>query len=149
MFMQVKVPLADRNALRFLWYEGEGNVVHLRMPSHLFGGVWCPSIAMFALRKTVEMNVLDDEIKQVIETGLYVDDLLQSFSSQADLEKGLNDIKAVLKLGGFNLTKIVCNDESIMKMVPGTDCTMQAAVPSKQLKALGVTWNVEKDEFQV
>ena len=39
MYLQVKVPSRDRNALRFLWYDNAGQLVHLRMTCHLSGGV--------------------------------------------------------------------------------------------------------------
>ena len=41
--LQVKMPMKDRNALRFLWQEEDGSKVEYRMTSHLFGGVWCAS----------------------------------------------------------------------------------------------------------
>ena len=51
-----------------------------------------------------------------------MDDLLTSFSSKAGLEKGLVETKAIVKVD-------------------------QVQVPSKQMKALGVAWNVERDQF--
>ena len=38
MYMQVEIPETDRNALRFLWYDDDENIVSYRMTSHLFGG---------------------------------------------------------------------------------------------------------------
>ena len=53
MYMQVKIPLEDRNALRFLWYKDE-SIREYRMTSHLFGGVWCASSSTYALRRIVD-----------------------------------------------------------------------------------------------
>ena len=36
MYHQVKIPIYDRDALRFLWFDGAGNIIHCRMTSHLF-----------------------------------------------------------------------------------------------------------------
>ena len=47
--MQVKIPETDRNALRFLWYDDDENIVSYRMTSHLFGGIWCSSSSTYAL----------------------------------------------------------------------------------------------------
>lgn len=52
MYNQVKIPIYDRNALRFLW-DGDGILRHFRMTSHLFGGIWCASSATYALRRTL------------------------------------------------------------------------------------------------
>ena len=52
MYNQVRIPLRDRDALRFLWYI-DGKLQYYRMTSHLFGGVWCASSSTYALRGTV------------------------------------------------------------------------------------------------
>ena len=39
-YHRVKIPMKDRNALRFLWQEEDGSKMEYRMTSHLFGGVW-------------------------------------------------------------------------------------------------------------
>ncbi|XP_071943811.1 uncharacterized protein [Antedon mediterranea] len=59
MFHQVVVNPADRNALRFLWWKNDDpyNVpLEYRMTVHLFGGVWSPSCANYAVHRTVEDN---------------------------------------------------------------------------------------------
>ena len=147
MYMQVKVPSEDRNALRFLWINDDGHIVHLRMTSHLFGGVWCPSASIFALRKTAELNDVKTKIKDIIFKSFYVDDLLKSFPNRSDLEDGIISTKAVLKLGGFNLTKFMCNDETAMNMIPKADHAAEARLPKKGLKTLGVKWNIDQDRF--
>jgi hypothetical protein len=52
MYHQVIIPESDRDALRFLWPDSTGQLKTFRMIRHLFGGVWCASGAMFALRKS-------------------------------------------------------------------------------------------------
>ena len=57
MFHQVWVSPKHRNALRFLWWKnGEigGEVEVYRMCVDLFGGVWSPSCASFALRHVAD-----------------------------------------------------------------------------------------------
>ena len=56
MYMQVKIPVKDRNALRFLW-DINGQVTDLRMTSHLFGGVLCAASSTSALsRSTIDFD---------------------------------------------------------------------------------------------
>ena len=53
MFHQVRVPVEDRDFLRFLWWPG-GNLAkgleEYRMTVHLFGAVSSPSCVNFAMR---------------------------------------------------------------------------------------------------
>ena len=147
MYMQVKVPEKDRNALRFLWAMPDGNIVYLRMTSHLFGGVWCAAVATFALRKTVQLNEVEPNVSKTICKSFYVDDLLKSCSSKSELEEILFSTQATLKLGGFNLTKFIANDKRIMQQIPEADQAKEAKMPSKTLKTLGIKWNTVSDQF--
>lgn len=70
MFYQVKVPLEDRNYLRFLWWPNgnfEGKPEVYRMTVHLFGATSSPSVCSFALRRTADEHG-DQYEKQVSET---------------------------------------------------------------------------------
>ncbi|XP_014677798.1 PREDICTED: uncharacterized protein LOC106817630 [Priapulus caudatus] len=90
MFYQVRVHAADRDALRFLWWE-EDDIdkppTTYRMTSHLFGGVWSPSCASFALRRTAHDNSdkFDPETIATAEKNFYVDDCLKSVADEDEL----------------------------------------------------------------
>ena len=56
MYLQVRVPECDRNALRFLWFDGE-TAREYRMTSHLFGRVWWACSSAYALRRIVAFGV--------------------------------------------------------------------------------------------
>ena len=67
MFYQVKVHQEDRDALRFLWWTDDDisqPPKTYRMTSHLFRGVWSPSCASFALKRTA----LNNQIRYDAET---------------------------------------------------------------------------------
>ena len=83
MFMQVKVQEEDRDVLRFLWFENHDTNAPLmiyRMTTHLFGGVWSPSCANYALRCTAEdfKDAYPDEVRETVRRNFYVDDCLKS-----------------------------------------------------------------------
>ena len=147
MFLQLKVPPKDRNALRFIWKDKQGKIQHFRMTSHLFGGVWCPAAAMFVLRKTIELFGDNSDLDDAMCRSFYVDDLLQSFMSKHDLEKALFYTKKLLLKGGFNLNKLLCNITDTMEKIPDEDKAKESKLPTKLAKALGVRWNVEQDQF--
>lgn len=59
MFHQVKVSPKDRDALRFLWWKDNdmnSTIEEFRMSVHLFGGVWSPSCACYAIQRTALDN---------------------------------------------------------------------------------------------
>ncbi|XP_076057184.1 uncharacterized protein LOC143034699 [Oratosquilla oratoria] len=88
MYHQVKIPISDRDALRFLWYVGDV-VKELRMTSHPFGGIWCAISSTYALRKTVEDMQPCEEIKDTLFRSFYVDDMLKSVASPEEAIKNV------------------------------------------------------------
>ena len=70
MYYQVVIPEKDRDALRFLWYDRNGDVLQLRMTPHIFGGVWCASSATYALRKAADIERCSQGTKDIINNLL-------------------------------------------------------------------------------
>ena len=148
MYHQVKIPLKDRNVLRFLWIDDSGEVKHYRMTSHLFGGVWCACSSTYALRRTIYDNEpVDLTVKNTVLKSFYVDDCLNSVKSK---EEALVVIFGTTdKLGGFKLTKFVVNDEQLLKEIPEEYRAKEVKelVPNADSKALGIKWNVILDQL--
>ena len=151
MYMQVKVPPRDRNALRFLWIV-DGLVKQYRMTSHLFGGVWCAASSTYALRRTIEDCPAEPSglVKQAILRNFYVDDLLQSVRSAEEALEIIDGTKNVLNHGGFKLTKFVTNDVRLLRQIDEADraTEVREIFPEMMSKALGVKWEVCADTFQ-
>ena len=116
MYHQVRIPLKDRNSLRFLWMEND-SIVEYRMTSHLFGGVWCASSSAFALRKTVEDLPTSELIEKTVCKAFYVDDLLKSVKTRSEAFEVLMGTKQVVSRGAFNLTKFVVNDAELLESI--------------------------------
>ena len=148
MYLQVKIPVYDRNALRFLWGE-RGEVKEYRMTSHLFGGVWCASSSTYALRRTVEEFPTNELIKDTVLRGFYVDDMLKSVVERSEAWSVVKDTKRVLRRGGFNLTKFVVNDISLLNQIPKEDRAneVKELTPHIVSRALGIKWDVSNDCF--
>ena len=150
MYLQVKIPLKDRNALRFLWLDGE-MIVEYRMTSHLFGGVWCAGSSTYALRRTVLDSPVpvDELIKDTINESFYVDDLLKSVKSFDEAKQVIFETKRVLQHGGFNLTKFVVNHPQLLQKIDVGDRAKEVKEISSQLhsRALGIKWDVGQDNF--
>ena len=158
MFHQVRVPVADRDLLRFLWWPN-GNLAkeleEYRMTVHLFGAVASPSCANFAMRRNAEdhQHEFPPDVVSTVMKNFYVDDCLKSLPSSSVAIKHVDDLRNLMMRGGFNLTKWVSSDRKVLESIPvefrakGTkelDLTYDA-LPTE--RALGVSWFVETDKF--
>ena len=148
MYNQVRVPQCDRDALRFLWMR-DGKVMHYRMTSHLFGGIWCASSSAYALRRTVVDHDVLPVVRDTVERAMYVDDCLKSVAQREEAKIVISNVRDALKLGGFNLTKFIVNDESLYAEIPSENRAISAndITPESAGKVLGVQWSILPDEF--
>ena len=148
MYLQVRVPLKDRNALRFLWFE-QGCCVEYRMTSHLFGGVWCSSSSSYTLRQTVSDLPNNDLIKKTVLHDFYVDDMLKSVATAAEVTRVVQETKRVVSRGGFNLTKFVVNDKDLLEQIDMSERATEVkdVLPEAYSRALGIKWQVDDDTF--
>ncbi|KAK6191251.1 hypothetical protein SNE40_002986 [Patella caerulea] len=122
MFHQVKVPVEDRDCLRFYWWK-DGNY-HLkpdvfRMTVHLFGAVSSPSCAASALLKTAEdnENLFSKDAIEIIRRNFYVDDCLKSVDSPERAVTLVDDLTRLCQRGGFKLTKWISNDRNVLETI--------------------------------
>ncbi|XP_045130684.1 uncharacterized protein LOC123515864 [Portunus trituberculatus] len=159
MFHQVKMVPEDHDVLQFLWWmDGD----YTREPTtywmtvHLFGRVWSPSCAGYALQKT--FKDYEQEVTEDVEHArhsFYVDDLLISVPSLDKAIKVTHQLRRVLSKGGFRLTKWICNDKSVLNTIPQTEratgvreiTLKDGRLPSERV--LGVLWDLEADELAV
>ncbi|XP_070546562.1 uncharacterized protein [Ptychodera flava] len=160
MFLQVKVPNKHRDVLRFLWWkDGQigAELEVFRMTVHLFGGVWSPSCASFALRRTAE-DYMQDFAPKVIDSvnkDFYVDDYLGSMDSDDEAEQTKVSLSELLFKGGFHLTKWSSNRKKVIQSVPPEDRAKKVknldldrdTLPVE--RALGTHWDTETDMFGI
>ena len=155
MYYQVKVDPDDRDALRFLWWKDGrpgDEVIIYRMTSHLFGGVWSPSVANFALKKCASDNKsdFDDNVISTIKNNFYVDDCLKSVDNVIEAVSLAKGLREILALGGFNLVKFVSNSKDALHSLP--ECARAQSSTTLELntqchtgRALGTLWDIDKD----
>ncbi|XP_064622573.1 uncharacterized protein LOC135484816 [Lineus longissimus] len=158
MFHMVKVKPEFRDALRFLfWKDGDPKKKPqvYRMTVHLFGGVWSPSCCSYALRRTAEDHK-DEFHPDTIETVLqdfYADDCLKSVPGVDVAVKLVEELRTLLQLGGFRLTKWSSNSKEVLLSIPVEDrakTIKDLDLTSDSLpieRALGVQWDTETDTF--
>ena len=110
MFYQVKVPVEDRDFLRFYWWEN-GNVdtepKEYRMTVRLFGATSSPSCSNYALQNTAKENKdkFDSLVIDTLTKNMYVDDCLSSTDTEESAISLIKNVTELCKEGGFNMTK--------------------------------------------
>ena len=118
MFYQVKVPEHQRRYMRFWWWLDqslEGEPVEFEMNVHVFGAVSSPSVAMYALRRTVaDCEWCSESVQKVFHLNFYVDDCLRACADIPSAKKELADVTSVCAEGGFNLHKFVSNRTEVV-----------------------------------
>ncbi|XP_042230825.1 uncharacterized protein LOC121872224 [Homarus americanus] len=89
------------------------------MKVHIFGGVWSPSCATYALRRTFHdhRSEFPDMVAQA-EVNFYVDDLLMSLDSSTEASMLACQLRRLLACGGYRLTKWASNHKGVLATIP-------------------------------
>ncbi|XP_042208766.1 uncharacterized protein LOC121857018 [Homarus americanus] len=126
------------------------------MKVHIFGGVWNPSCATYALRRTFQnhRSEFPDMVAQA-EVNSYVDDLLMSLDSSNKASILACQLRRLLACGGFRLTKWASNHKGVLATIPPEE--RQNALKEIDLRqdklplerALGVRWLLEGDQLAI
>ena len=104
IYNQVKLPVGYVDMMRFLW-----NGRAYRKTSQLFGDSWCATRAVYALRRVTQYDPVhrSDDVISAIRNGLYVADLLLSYSCPDRALSVWKEVTESLATRGFNFTNFV------------------------------------------
>ena len=123
MSHQKRVDSKDTHALKFLWWP-DGNLFAkpqlYQILVHLFGATSSTSCAAFCLRQTADDfdSEFDPEISEILRSNFYVDDSLYSVETPKRAKFVLQHLSALLRKGGFNLTKWMSNSKEVRESIP-------------------------------
>ncbi|XP_044181007.1 uncharacterized protein LOC122962163 [Acropora millepora] len=122
MFHQVRVPAEDCDALRFLWWSGDLNdePAEYQMLVYIFGATSSPCCSNKALRQTTDDNEdkYGSEAAETVRRNFYVDDLLKSVQTTDQATTLAVKLTAMLKEGGFHLTKFLSKRREVLSALP-------------------------------
>ncbi|XP_052260761.1 uncharacterized protein LOC127864910 [Dreissena polymorpha] len=125
------------------------------MQVHLFGATTSPSCTAFALKRTATDNaeLFDPEVGSTVHKNFYLDDCLKSLRSEENAIHLASDLKVLLSLGGFRLTKWLSNSRKVLDAIQESERATSIvqldpgnALPTE--RTLGVTWNINEDAIR-
>ena len=142
MIMQIGIQPKDQDYLRFLWTEnGKEKIFKYNWLS--FGSTCSPSCAFFVLQKCAKDNKHEHpEAHTSIMQQFYMDDFMQTYSSEGEARRSAEEIKTVLHTGGFNLTKFLINKPAALENLMEED-----KAEMKAQRILGQPWNPKTDKL--
>ena len=122
-FTKLKSHPWERDVLRFLWRQDDDPdkpPKHYCMTAHIFGGVWSPSAATFALQRVAEDNRDDfsDDAVETVQRNFYVDDCLKFVATEDAAIRLAADLRELLARGGFRLTNWLSNSKKAIRSIP-------------------------------
>ncbi|CAH8551523.1 unnamed protein product [Dicrocoelium dendriticum] len=156
MFMQVKVPMSDRGALRFLWWKEDeigSEVIEYQMTAHPIGATSSPFCANFPFRRTAsEWGChYNESVAAAVHHNFYVDDLLISLPTVEEATQFVAQIREMLSKGGFKLCEWVNSHEGVYSAIPFTEVTGSvkplAEASGSVNRTLGIAWDSREDAF--
>ena len=141
-FLQIEVHEADRNYLRFLWYDHNGNLLVYRFARVPFG-LTCSSFLLNAtLRYHMELKCVEEgnsDLLKLLSKSHYVDDWLVGAKTPDEVLLIKKWLTEFLNTVGMKLHKFNSNSETVRQNVEA-DCPERDSV-------LGVPWDTRADEI--
>ena len=154
MFHQVRVLEEDQASFRFLYRPPGSSAPPLtyQMTVHVFGAKSSPSTCIFALNCTADDNrekypATADSVRKCF----YVDNYMDSLESEDEVVKRARDMRSLLALGGFNLTKWSSSSKPVLAALQPfglADPTLDLDRDELPVeRTLGVHWDRQSDSF--
>ena len=148
MFHQVRVPAENYDAFRFLWWSGDldDKPAEYQMLVHIFGTTSSPCCSNKALQQTADDNEdkYGSEAAETVCRNFYIDELLKSVQTTNQATALAVKLTAMLKEGGFRLTKFLSNRRKVLSANP----TLNRELDQLPInRTLGLHWDAERDVF--
>jgi hypothetical protein len=148
MYHRVLIPLEDQHVHRFLWRDLEID----RPPDTYvmnvltFADKPAPAMAQVALRKTAEEGESESpRAAQVIRDNSYMDDILDSVSTNQEARELTTAIDCILEKGGFQVKGWQSNEELNQTSNQKDEEEINVPQSKQDAKVLGVVWNNKDD----
>lgn len=156
MFHQVRLIPEDRHLLRFLWRDLKVEETPRTFEWQVlpFGTTCSPCCAIYALqRHVVDHCQPDDDLRFSVENCFYVDNCLQSVSTQSEAKLLVDRLRDLLISAGFELRQWACNNPDVLSHLPqearseSLDLWLAQDKSNPLESTLGLSWNWATDSL--
>ena len=175
-FLMISIIPADRDVLRFLWFQDPTKlhcpILHFRFTRVVFGLRPSPAILRAVILHHLDKyNCEHPKLVEQIRAGLYVNDLITGTDSVESAFQFYSKSKQIMKEAGLNLRKWKTNSSELLNQIEEVEAS-QDALPNEAVstiaedqscvenstsllkpkmcgKLLGVIWDNQSDELLV
>ncbi|XP_052744237.1 uncharacterized protein LOC128199305 [Bicyclus anynana] len=153
MFRQSIVHRDDRNYQLILWREHPDDPMQVyELNTTTYGLRSSPYIAIRTLLELAERERLNyPRAAAVLESSVYMDDICTGASTLEDALVLRDELIAILKAGGFELSKWLSNSPDLLKDLPGEDqqdpYIFENPDDTNLLSVLGIQYRPVQDVF--
>lgn len=148
MFHRVQVAKEDRQYQRFLWRDDpRDEIQEYEMTVMTFGAASSPTIAQYV--KNTNAERFAERLPQAavaVQKNHYVDDWLQSCSSEEDAATLAKQVQEIQLAAGFHMHKWTSNRPKLLATLGIHNATTEKTLQDNT-KALGIRWNTPTDSF--
>ncbi|UYV80597.1 hypothetical protein LAZ67_19000902 [Cordylochernes scorpioides] len=152
MYRQIRIHPEDADYQRILWRPSpEEPVVDYRLLTVTYGTTSAPFLAMRTLQQLAEDEGQNyPEASRVTLNDFYVDDLLTGAQTIAETKELIDQLKDLMKKGGFHLRKWNSNCHEIVSHVEEMNEEKKINLEKGAIsKILGIVWDHVQDTFRV
>ncbi|XP_065084732.1 uncharacterized protein LOC135706971 [Ochlerotatus camptorhynchus] len=153
MFHQVRTRGADRSAQSFLFRDDPSEEPQVfRMDVATFGATCSPAIAQYV--KNANARSFEKELPRAVEGIVfnhYVDDYLDSFSTENKAKQVASEVREIHKRGGFEIRNWCSNSPTVLQHLGESQQhpVKQMCLDEKEQseRVLGMRWMTKSDEL--
>lgn len=148
MYRQIWVFPEDTNYQRILWQPTNSHTVNsYRLKTVTFGVASAPFLAIRSLHQIGEdIKSCQPLLAEKIQKQFYVDDFLDSCSTEQEAKQILSDITTEMSKFGMKLRKWKSNSSSILDDLPSSEKETEGN-QNFTFKTLGIQWQPSTDKF--
>ncbi|KRX16270.1 hypothetical protein T07_11516 [Trichinella nelsoni] len=148
MFFQIALHENDQDVTRCLWRDlGSLEATRIFRFKRVCFGLTC---SLFLAMSVIRYHALNNPqgfplgVNQELE-NMYVDDIVFYVDEIVDAKETVIQLVAIMKKGGFRLTKWVSNMQAVFAKLPSEDLIKKDT--NLVSKSLGIVWDLANDEL--